>query len=195
MDKKNMKKVFLDLGACTGESVKMFNDKWSDSSEFEIHSFEALPNNFKKLSETFGNWKNITLHQSVVYTADTTVKFHTGTKYSSSIRSDKITGGVRVDKYINVSSIDIAKFITDNFSKNDYIIMKMDIEGAEYEILPHLLNTNVLQDYVNKLYGEWHLGKLKNLKKEVHDNLVTELKSHGFNMKNWSAISLKLDKK
>jgi len=187
-----MKKVFLDFGACVGESIQMFNEIWPDSSQFEIHSFEALPDNFKELSETFGNWKNITLHQSVVYTADTKVKFHNATKYSSSIRSDKITGGVNSDKYITVSSIDIAKFITDNFSKNDYIIMKMDIEGAEYEILPHLLNTNVLQDYVNELYGEWHLGKLKNLKKEVHDNLVTELKSYGFNMVNWRAINRKI---
>ena len=36
---------------------------------------------------------------------------------------------------IKVESIDLSQWIINNFSKNDHIVLKMDIEGSEYEIL------------------------------------------------------------
>lgn len=182
-----MKKVFLDLGACRGESIRAFNKHWGDSDEYEIHSFEALPANYKTLKEAYGNKPNITLYNKAVYTEDTEITFYTAPPYGSSIYSDKITH-INPDRYVKIGAIDISKFIENTFSKKDYIIMKFDIEGAEYDILPKLLDSGILQNYVNELYGEFHAGKIRSISKEIHNDLVDRVESEGFDVLHWSAL-------
>lgn len=41
------------------------------------------------------------------------------------------------------------------------IILKMDIEGAEYELLPHLIENDAMGN-VSRLLIEWHTGKYRN---------------------------------
>ena len=54
-----------------------------------------------------------------------------------------------------VESIDLSQWIMDNFSKKDFIILKMDIEGAEYTVLPKMIKDGSI-DYINKAFIEWH---------------------------------------
>ena len=54
-----------------------------------------------------------------------------------------------------VESIDLSQWIMDNFSKEDLIIIKMDIEGAEYTVLPKMIKDGSI-DYINKAFIEWH---------------------------------------
>ena len=42
-----------------------------------------------------------------------------------------------------------------NFDENDYIVVKLDIEGAEYEVIESMLNSGAI-NRVNELYIEWH---------------------------------------
>lgn len=56
---------------------------------------------------------------------------------------------------VEVESIDISKWILDNFSKDDFIVIKMDIEGSEYEVLPKMIEDASI-DYINTIYIEWH---------------------------------------
>ena len=45
--------------------------------------------------------------------------------------------------------IDLAQWIVDTFTKDDYIIFKLDVEGAEYEILRKMLDNGVFA-YIDK---------------------------------------------
>jgi len=56
---------------------------------------------------------------------------------------------------VRVESIDISQWILDSFSKDDHIVMKMDIEGSEYEVLPKMINDGSIT-YINHLWIEWH---------------------------------------
>ena len=56
---------------------------------------------------------------------------------------------------VEVESIDLSKWITENFSKNDIIVLKMDIEGAEYTVLPKLIEDGTAS-YINRAFIEWH---------------------------------------
>jgi len=56
---------------------------------------------------------------------------------------------------VEVESIDLSKWITENFSKNDIIVLKMDIEGAEYAVLPKLIEDGTAS-YINRAFIEWH---------------------------------------
>ena len=91
----------------------------------------------------------------------------------------------KIDKNIfsEIESIDLSDFIKNNFTQEDYIILKLDIEGAEYDVLYKLAQTGILS-YVNELWGEWHLDKfprdyiIKNLgyKQDFIYNKLDELK-------------------
>tara|TARA_B100001113_G_C21104862_1_gene620408 strand:- start:949 stop:1650 length:702 start_codon:yes stop_codon:yes gene_type:complete len=56
---------------------------------------------------------------------------------------------------IKVESINLSQWIIDNFSKDDYIVLKMDIEGSEYEILPKMIEDGSI-NYINAAFIEWH---------------------------------------
>ena len=61
-----------------------------------------------------------------------------------------ITGGFRKLSYRKtIPVIDLSQWIIDTFSEDDYIIFKLDVEGAEYEILRKMLNDKAFA-YIDK---------------------------------------------
>jgi sacsin len=53
-----------------------------------------------------------------------------------------------------------------NLSEQDLIVMKLDIEGAEYNVLEKMINDGSI-DYINTLFVEWHDYQLKDKKIET----------------------------
>lgn len=179
-----MKKIFIDLGANDGCSVDLFLKSFPDSRDYEIHSFECNPYMVQIYKKRFPDYK---LYNSAVSTIYGETKFYIGdTILSSSLREDKTTG-MNNPTEIKVKCIDISHFIIKNFSRDDLIILKMDIEGSEYDILPKMLEDGLFDGYINTLYGEWHWNKLKNISKQFHENLIQQLKQKNFTMKEWCA--------
>ena len=93
----------------------------------------------------------------------------------STILNDKISG-VFVKR--KVTCIDFPKWLKENINKEDYIVLKIDIEGFEYVLLEKLLEENMI-DLINVLYIEWHWKKIKSITEERHNNLITKLKAKG----------------
>ncbi|MNE82871.1 hypothetical protein D3C80_1796350 [compost metagenome] len=69
----------------------------------------------------------------------------------------------------------MARVIKENYSLDDLIIVKMDVEGAEYEILPHLLLSGVAP-YIDYLYVEYHGQRV------VPENRQLLQAEHGLNL-------------
>eukprot|EP01103_Thecamoeba_quadrilineata_P018348 TRINITY_DN693_c0_g1_i2.p1 TRINITY_DN693_c0_g1~~TRINITY_DN693_c0_g1_i2.p1 ORF type:complete len:120 (+),score=21.40 TRINITY_DN693_c0_g1_i2:585-944(+) len=67
------------------------------------------------------------------------------------------------DEYESVPSIDISSWIQENLNPDDYIVVKMDIECAEYRVLVHLFETGII-GYIDKIYVEFHKKKKKGRK-------------------------------
>jgi hypothetical protein len=67
---------------------------------------------------------------------------------------------------IEVESIDISNWVKTNLSEQDLIVMKLDIEGAEYNVLEKMINDGSI-DYINTLFVEWHDYQLKDKKIET----------------------------
>ena len=55
---------------------------------------------------------------------------------------------------IKVKSINFAEFLN-NFPQNDDIVVKMDIEGAEFRVLRHLIKTGAISR-ISAIDVEWH---------------------------------------
>ena len=51
--------------------------------------------------------------------------------------------------------INFSNFLKNKFSINDNILLKIDIEGAEYEVIDSLIENNTLS-YIKSLHIEWH---------------------------------------
>ena len=58
--------------------------------------------------------------------------------------------------------------------KHSELWMKMDVEGAEYELIPHLYNNNLLSS-IDKLYIEWHYKKIRSITEKQHNETVKML--------------------
>lgn len=160
-----MDKVFLDCGAHCGCSRRKCA---IDFPNYTVHSFE--PN------KTFNRYCDKLINKAVwIYDGDVDFYQFGGLQAagsSISLEKAKFTGRHFKYESVSVECIDLAKYIL-NLESHD-IILKMDIEGAEYTILPHLINKGVL-DRINALYIEWHYTRC-GISKNEHDNLISQIK-------------------
>jgi FkbM family methyltransferase len=138
---------------------------------WEFHAFE--PNPYLKLKYS----ASVLVHQQAVWTENTKKDFYINPKQkkakASSLMAEKLTGNL--SKKVIVECIDFGAWIKENFKITDYIIVKMDIEGAEYKVLASMIHDGSIH-YVNKMYVEWHYKKMK-MNKGLHQMLLTELKA------------------
>jgi len=73
-----------------------------------------------------------------------------------------------------VRAVDLGSILQVLSELNVPVIMKMDIEGAEFKILPHLLNTNSICGIVQYLFLELHVDILKSgdFPRQLHESLT-----------------------
>jgi len=172
------KKIFIDCGANMGQSIETFKRYRNDWEAFQIHSFEASPNLFSYF-KPYENLKNFTFHPKAVWIIDGEIPFYKSTSiYGSSLNKHK--DNVSKTTYDIVPCIDLSKWITDSFNISDFIILKLDVEGSEYEILRDMIDKRSLE-YIDILFVEFHDNKLEN---GVPDSklLIAEIKSKFTNL-------------
>ena len=73
-----------------------------------------------------------------------------------------------------------------SFAKEDYVILKLDIEGSEYAVLRSLLKNRAM-DLVDKLYGEIHEWAPNGVAKSKWRRLKAEMERSHVRMLNWEA--------
>jgi len=183
-----MRKVFLDCGSFDGSSVRFFRDNFSDADEYEIHCFEAN-------EVLFGHYPipGTIFHPFAVWTEDGEITFYRRNKANSQ-SSTLIKGKIKAQGRLRFSetkarSIDFSKWIKENFSKDDYIILKMDIECAEYEVLKKMFEDKTIE-YIDEFYGELHhlkCGKSPAEAKADDVSIVENLAKHGLELFYWDA--------
>lgn len=92
-------------------------------------------------------------------------------------------------KKIQVESVDLASFLKFASFIYDDIVLKLDVEGAEYEILENLIESDVI-DVVSKLYCEFH-GEKIGVDQDRHDRLVERL-STKLEQEEWDALDFSI---
>jgi len=154
-------KYFIDCGAHLGESIVRAKEEFGE--DITIISFEPIPYFANEISKIYKNDKNILIQNSLVWIENGTKKFYISPIFTdgSSIYSDMNCGELKEDLYIEVPCFDFSEWIGKTFSQNDYLIVKLDIEGAEYEVL-HKMGIDGTLNLVNEFYGEFHYNKLGN---------------------------------
>ncbi len=148
--------VFLDGGARHGKAIKKFKEcSFYGEQPWEVIAFEANP----FITHRIAKADDVVLFNQALWVEDGLLDFYLAkSTASSSVKKEKKTGGLK-NTPITVESIDFSQWIRDNLSKDDTIYMKLDIEGAEYEVLDKMIADGTMA-YVNKLFIEFHNEKI-----------------------------------
>lgn len=156
-------KVILDCGANMGLSVLYFSINYPDH---QIIAFEPDPDIFAILRENVETFelKNVTLHQKAVWTQTATLKFFT----------DGGMGGRVNNEYSNQSPKLIEAVPLLDFLTTEVDFLKIDIEGAEDEVLKYCGKN--LQN-AKHIFFEYHNNV--NSKQTLHE-LLALVESLGF---------------
>jgi len=150
-------KIFIDCGAYKGSAIKKFKES---NTDYEIYAFE--PNPFMPCN--FGD--DVTVIRKAVWIEDCTNKFylkrHKARSNSSSLYKNKCLDRHPLDKNhpVFVECVDFGEWIL--VVCGMYNVVKMDIEGAEYEVLEKMIETGRIK-CINELWIEWHWSKLNGL--------------------------------
>jgi len=179
--------IILDLGANDGCSILKFQEilKKRKIENYKIYSFEANIYFKTKLLEKEND--KVEVIMKIAGTENRKTKLYLSQKNDkgSSVYHDKNSNNINKNIYLNCPEVDISEFIKE-IKKDNELWVKMDIEGGEYKIIPHLKNNNCL-NLIDKLFIEWHYDKIESISKEYHEevyNMVKDIEQH-----NWCALS------
>lgn len=171
-------KIFIDGGAYRGKSVdKAF--RIIDNIDL-VYTFEPHPYYYKKIKEKFKDNDNIKCINKALDIENGNGKLYIHQKGWKAEGHTLMKSKIDLkDDYKEIETIDIIDF-TDEI-KDNQIILKLDIEGKEYDILEKLIETNYI-DYIDTIYCEWHYHKVESISKKRHNKLIKELQDYGFDL-------------
>ena len=136
--------VCIDCGANTGQETI----PWAERGA-EVHAFEPHPECFKILKERTAEYEKVHLYEKGVWHKNSTMNLYlrqgrgpTETSESSSILKTK--PNVDENSYVTVEIIDLIAFIKGLNKRVD--VLKIDIEGAEVELLQRIIDTGLYRE-------------------------------------------------
>lgn len=160
--------VVLDCGANVGAVTGPLAETGAT-----VHAFEPDPFAFAQLSARVADKPNVTLHNVAVGVTAGNVRLMRAANFDDnpmggSVKSTIVAGGRNIDEAadasIEVAMIALPDMIRDLAAKSGRIaFLKMDIEGAELELLEHM-QAHGLFDLVGLTVAETHEMKFRDLR-------------------------------
>ena len=150
--------VVVDLGACLG----LVTLKMLERNPNKVYCVEASDLVYKDLCENVKSYDNVILCKLL-------------------IGEEKNITGIFSHTDEKVDILSFYKFVKQNsIDKIDFL--KMDIEGAEYEIFNDIDSTNWIKDNVKNIAGEIHIRNRENERRKEFFDLVNKIKNMGFDL-------------
>lgn len=148
--------IALDLGA----NVGIYTKKLAATGAL-VHAFEPDPATFARLTHEVGHLPNVVLHQKAVGAKDglvhlARVRSNPRSRLDPSLGSSVVfrSGRMNVADIVAVEQIGFRKLLA-GFDR-DVAVIKMDIEGAEVEILEDLVAKGLQDLGFSSLFVETH---------------------------------------
>ena len=178
-----MNKYFIDCGAHCGESILTAKQRFGN--DINVVSFEPVPGLAKQLQEIHQNNPTIQIQNSAVWINDDIKKFHLSEAYTDGSSLLNSLNNLRNDHYIEVNCFELSTWLSETFTEEDYLILKLDIEGAEYEVLNKMIEDDTIR-LVNEFWGEWHDMKMDDERtKTLSKKVKSYLNDNNIDFKTW----------
>jgi len=162
--------IFLDLGAADGNTFRDFLDgrygivaNCPSGGKYEATLVEANPrfNNALQQEMTKHPGAVHSKFATAAYMCEATTTFYLDTKsvkenyWGSSMSANHVDTKRSGHVQVTVPTVNILKMLHETTIPGDYVILKMDIEGAEWDVLPCLANSPVAS-LIDRLLVEVH---------------------------------------
>lgn len=180
-------KIFIDAGAYDGDTIKQFYN-WGflvgNPNDFQIYAFEPNPDFKKQMLDIESQHEKVTYIPKAVWTEDGVIQFavdKTPTPLGSTAMPGKVAIWNVFDK-VDVEAIDFSKWLTQ--FKDDEVIIKMDIEGAEFPVLEKMILDKTIF-IPSKIMVEFHPNKVREYTTTFKNELVRKIKDMGVPLEDW----------
>jgi FkbM family methyltransferase len=173
----------IDCGFNEGVVLNGFHNRL-DANKWSFYGFEIQSELYELVSEKFKDHKNVTLYNEAVSVDGGEIEIFISDSYGTNFRggSTTVPGKVTSDRLHEkrmVKSVDFGQFLLELSKKHDYIFIKMDVEGAEYVLIPHIIkNKNVF----DLMVCEFHPACVT---KSVHQDTIKSLDQEKLNYIQW----------
>jgi len=200
----NTRHLFVDCGSNLGQGLIEFHRLFNmfNNNDWEIHSFEANPD----IKLDFRHVWNLQYFNSAVWVEDTTMNFLLAkrgqdyepilgewdlgskagelTRLGNHLQIEEIQNKNIIDaleKVVEVPAFDFSHYIKlmhEAKPPDKKIVVKMDVEGAEFKILRHLIDKGTI-DLIDILFVETHQHTMPNEDEETTKVLLEKIKAKG----------------
>ncbi|KAF6174086.1 hypothetical protein GIB67_020268 [Kingdonia uniflora] len=165
----NFKKryVYVDVGARSyGSSIGSWFKKQypKQNKTFEIYAIEAD----KAFHEEYKSRKGVNLLPYAAWVRNETLFFEINGDPGQKMADNKTRGMGRIQpgqsstgEMGNVNKIqgfDFANWLKNTVSERDYVVMKMDVEGTEFDLIPRLFETGAIC-LIDEIFLECHYNR------------------------------------
>lgn len=186
----HLNNVFIDCGTNKGQGFRLVAKKFGINSNWVVELFEPNP-----LCDTTDHVVSYAiLHQKAVWDKNGFVPFSlmlendegssVNCLMDSGICKDPDNTAYRHHKYvIQVECIDISS-ILNQYNDDDFIVVKIDVEGAEFAIVRKMLKDGSIKK-INHLLIEWHTIYLSSETGGKEAELKRQIRETGVNLHDW----------
>ena len=144
------RRIYIDLGARNPKgheaSIEYFQRQYPGGSTFYVYAFEA-DSRFKPM---YKGLPNTTYIDAAVATFDGECYFTKDLRMSNSMSR------TQQGNDLGIKCVDLVKWLHHHVKPEDLVVMKMDVEKAEFELLPALLKSPKTARLVDELMLECH---------------------------------------
>ncbi|KAF9907336.1 hypothetical protein BX616_000459 [Lobosporangium transversale] len=171
--------IFVDLGANRADSLDVFlkrpntkfnynfpRPEWANYEDAEIYLFEANPVFNEPLVKAKQHYDDLGIKVNIFPSTVVDVRDGIRTFYLDTVNAAHDYWGSSIyashpdavrsqSKGTDLTGINISGWLLRNTLPRDFVVVKMDIEGAEYEVIPHMADMGVWT-VVDHLLVEWH---------------------------------------
>ena len=153
---KNTHPLILDCGSNVGLSIIYFKQKFPDA---RVVGFEpdSMIFNMMKINLAKFDFKDVQIHNKAVWTSEGELTFNASGALGGAL--DTSGGSVLGGNIVTVGTLRLRDFLVDNHVE----LLKIDVEGAEFEILDDCLDAlhnveNIFIEYHRPRGGQQHIG-------------------------------------
>lgn len=175
--------IIFDVGANRGNVVEKYLLKFPFAI---IHAFEPFPESFTTLKNRFQNNPNVSCIPKAVASSKGIKEFFVNKNVdTNSLLKPTVTGLSSDEQVKNISSIQIETILLDEYCESEQInhidILKMDIQGGEYEALKGLSKL-LSKRNIELIYSEVYFVEQYEGQPLFHD-ISSLLHKHGYQLK------------
>ena len=182
--------IIVNPRSCCGANIGEVTGYLAPSGA-EIHAFEPDPYAFSRLKENCGQFENVTFFNQTVGVGASTLNIYRAASFgknpewnslmTTSVMDPKVAEARKMEK-IEVECIDLESHLSALIAQGKNIaLLKMDIEGAELDVLERLVQTDILT-HIKSTVVEIHPWMFKRQPRDFQKLKAIAKKRKDFNL-------------